>query len=149
MLLPDVNVLIYSFVEESSPQHLEYARFLDNLAKGPEPFALSVLVLSGFIRIVTNRRLFKPPIVLDSALTFVSSFVELPSSRIVGPGPNHLTILDRLCRSTGATGKLVADAQHATIALEHGCTMVSADKDFARFPELKWLHPLDILTTQD
>ena len=149
MLLPDVNVLIYSFVEESTPDHLEYARFLDNLAKGSEPFALSVLVLTGFIRIVTNRRIFKPPIALDVALAFVSDLAELPSSRVVGPGPNHLVILDRLCRSTGATGKLVADAQHAAVAMEHGCTMVSADRDFARFPELKWRHPLEVVTTQN
>ena len=142
MLLPDVNVLVYAHVEESTPDHADYADWLTRLATGPEPFALSVLVLSGFIRIVTNRRIFDPPSTLDQSFAFVSSLLERPTARIVGPGPDHLDILERLCRESRATGKLVADAQHAAVAIEHGCTMVSTDSDFSRFPSLRWQHPL-------
>ena len=142
MLLPDVNVLIYAHVEDSSPDHDEYAAWITRLATGPEPFALSVLVLSGFVRIVTNHRIFNPPSTLDQSFAFVSSLVERPTARIVRPGPDHLNIFESLCRESGATGKLVADAQHAAIAIEHGCTMVSTDSDFGRFPGLRWLHPL-------
>ena len=142
MLLPDVNVLIYAHVEGLTPDHDEYARWVTRMATGPEPFALSVLVLSGFIRIVTNRRVFNPPSTLDTAFAFVSSLAERPKARVVGPGPEHLAVFEHLCRVAGATGKLVADAQHAAIAIEHGCTLVSTDSDFARFPELRWQHPL-------
>ena len=142
MLLPDVNVLIYAHIDGSTPEHDAYAQWVTRMATGPEPFALSVLVLSGFIRIVTNRRVFDPPSTLDTAFDFVSSLTERPTARIVGPGPEHLPIFEHLCRAAGATGKLVADAQHAAVALEHGCTMVSTDSDFARFPELRWQHPL-------
>ena len=142
MLLPDVNVLIYAYVEDSTLDHLAYAKWVTRMATGSEPFALSVLVLSGFIRIVTNSRVFDPPSTLDTAFAFVSSLTERPTARIIGPGPEHMAIFERLCRLAGATGKLVADAQHAAIALEHGCTMVSTDADFGRFPELRWQHPL-------
>ena len=142
MLLPDVNVLIYAHVEESTPDHADYANWLTRLATGPEPFALSVLVLAGFIRVVTNRRIFDPPSSLNQSFAFVSSLVERPTARIVGPGPDHLDIFERLCRDSGAAGKLVADAQHAAVAIEHGCTMVSTDSDFSRFPGLRWQHPL-------
>ena len=142
MLLPDVNVLIYAHVEDAISDHQRYADWLVRMATGPEPFALSVLVLSSFLRIVTNARVFDPPSTLDTAFAFVSSLTKRPTARIVGPGPDHLAILERLCRAVGATGKLVADAQHAAIALEHGCTMVSTDSDFGRFPELRWQHPL-------
>ena len=142
MLLPDVNVLIYAHIDGSTPEHAAYAQWVTRLATGPEPFALSVLVLSGFIRIATHPRAFDPPVTLDAALAFVSSLTERPNARIIGPGPDHIAIFERLCRTAGATGKLVADAQHAAIALEHGCTMVSADADFGRFPELRWQHPL-------
>ena len=64
------------------------------------------------------------------------------ASRIVGPGPEHLEILEALCRESGATGRLVTDAHHAAIAVEHGWTMVSTDSDFSRFPGLRWQHPL-------
>ena len=142
MLLPDVNVLIYAHVEDSIPDHADYARWLTRLATGPEPFALSVLVLAGFIRVATNPRIFDPPSTLQQSSAFVSSLVERPTARMVGPGPDHMNILERLCRESGATGKLVADAQHAAVAIEHGCTMVSTDSDFSRFPSLRWQHPL-------
>ena len=60
--------------------------------------------------------------------------MERPTARIVGPGPYHLEIFYRICRQSGATGKLVADAQHAAVAVEHGCTFVTTDSDFSRFP---------------
>jgi len=85
---------------------------------------------------------FDPPSTPDTAFAFVSSLTERPTARIVGPGPDHMAILERLCRVTGATGKLVTDARHAAVALEHGCTMVSTDSDFGRFPDLRWQHPL-------
>lgn len=142
MLLPDVNVLIYAHIEDSTPDYAEYARWVTSLATGPEPFALSVLVLSGFVRVVTNPRVFSPSSTLDQSFAFVKSLVERPTARIVGPGPDHLDIFERLCRESGAAGKLVADAQHAAVAVEHGCTLVSTDADFSRFPGLRWQHPL-------
>ena len=142
MLLPDVNVLIYAHVEDIVPEHPEYAAWITRLATGPEPFALSVLVLTGFVRVVTNPRIFAPPSTLERSFAFIASLVERPTARIVGPGPDHLDIFERLCRESGATGKLVADAQHAAIAIEHDCTMASTDSDFSRFPGLRWQHPL-------
>ncbi len=142
MLLPDVNVLVYAHVQESIPEHAEYAAWVTRLATGPAPFALSVLVLSGFVRVATNPRVFHPPSTLDQSFAFVSALTERPTARIVGPGPDHLEIFETMCRQSGATGKLVADAQHAAIAVEHGCTLVTTDSDFSRFPDLRWQHPL-------
>ena len=142
MLLPDVNVLIYAHIEDSTHDHARYADWLSRLATGAEPFALSVLVLAGFIRVATNPRVFDPPSTLDQSFAFVSSLLERPQARVIGPGPDHLEILERICRESGAAGKLVGDAQHAAVAIEHGCTMVSTDSDFSRFPGLRWQHPL-------
>ena len=142
MLAPDVNVLIYAHIEDSTVDHVEYANWLTRLATGPEPFALSVLVLAGFIRVVTNPRVFDPPSTLDHSFAFVASLLERPTARLIGPGPDHLSIFESLCRESRANGKLVADAQHAAVAIEHGCTIVSTDADFGRFPRLRWQHPL-------
>ena len=142
MLLPDVNVLVYAHRKDAIPSHAEYAKWLAELATGPEPFALSVLVLSGFARIATNDRIFRPPSSIDDVFGFIAELVGRPTARVVGPGPDHMTIFERLCRDATATGKLVADAQHAAIAIEHGCTLVSTDSDFDRFPGLRWRHPL-------
>ena len=142
MLLPDVSVLIYAHRVDSTPDHAKYAQWLVRIATGPEPFAISVLALSGLARIVTNSRVFARPSSVDEVFAFIRELCDRPNSRIIGPGPDHLAIFEQLCREAGATGKLVADAQHAAVAIEHGCTMVSTDSDFSRFPGLRWQHPL-------
>ncbi len=142
MLLPDVNVLIYAHREDSTSDHPRYAEWLTQLATGPQPFALSVLTLSGLVRIVTNRRIFKRPSTLDEVFAFTAELIRRPTARVVAPGPDHLSIFEQLCRESDAAGKLVGDAQHAAVAIEHGCTMVTTDSDFDRFPGLRWQHPL-------
>ena len=102
MLLPDVNVLIYAHFENIVAEQAEYARWLTRLATGSEPFALSVLVLTGFVRIATNPRIFDPPSTLENAFAFVSSLVERPTARIAGPDPDHLEIFERLRREAVA-----------------------------------------------
>jgi toxin-antitoxin system PIN domain toxin len=106
------------------------------------PFALSVLVLAGVVRIATNPRIFKPASTLDQVLAFTEELVRRPNARLIGPGPRHWILLTELCRQAGATSKLVADAAHAAVALEHACTLVTTDSDFGRFPGLRWRHPL-------
>lgn len=145
MLVPDVNVLIYAHREDSTEDHDRYAKWLIELATGHEPFALSVLSLSALVRIVTNPRVFRNPSTLDQAFGFVEELLRRPQSRVIAPGPEHLAILEDLCRQAGASGKLVADAQHAAVAIEHGCTLVTTDADFDRFPSLRWHHPLRVL----
>mgnify|MGYP001048700107 CR=1 FL=1 len=142
MLVPDVNVLIYAHRSDSSVDHPAYAVWLTDLATGHEPFALSSLALAGLVRIVTNPRVFRRPSSLDEVFAFIGELVARPNARVVHPGPRHLVIFEDLCRRSGATGKLVADAHHAAVAVEHGCTLATTDADFDRFPGLRWRHPL-------
>jgi toxin-antitoxin system PIN domain toxin len=142
VLLPDVNVLIYAHREDGHPEHPRFAAWLSSLAGGAEPFAVSVLALVGLVRIVTNPRIFRRPSTLDEAVAFASELLQQPTARLIGPGPLHWELVRDLCREASATGKLVADAQHAAVAIEHGCTLVTTDGDFARFRSLRWRHPL-------
>lgn len=142
MLLPDVNVLIYAHRVDSCDDHPAYARWLTGLATGREPFALSSLALTAVVRIVTNPKIFRRPSTLEEAFAFIGELVARPNARVVHPGPLHLEIFEDLCRRAGAAGSLVADAQHAAVAVEHGCTLVTTDADFDRFPGLRWRHPL-------
>jgi hypothetical protein len=142
MLVPDVNVLIYAHREDSTPEHPAYAAWLTDLATGVEPFALSVLALAGVVRIVTNPRVFRRPSTLEEVFAFLGELRARPNARVIAPGPGHAEIFEDLCRRAQATGKLCADAQHVAVAVEHGCTLVSTDSDFDRFPGLRWRHPL-------
>jgi hypothetical protein len=141
MLMPDVNVLVYAH-REDEPRHEPYAAWLKQVVDGAEPFALSVLVAIGFVRIATNRRIYEDPTPLPVALAAVEQLATHPRCRLVTPPATHLNDVTRLCRAVGATGKLVADAQHAALAISEGCIWVSRDGDFARFePQgLRWQH---------
>lgn len=139
--MPDVNVLVYAH-RADEPVHRSYRRWLEDLVNGPEPFALSVLVAVGFVRIVTNERIYPDPTPIAAALAAVEQIAGHPRCRIVTPGADHWKRVADLCRATAATGKHVADAQHAALALSEGCTWVTRDHDFARFAPhgLRWEH---------
>jgi uncharacterized protein len=141
MLMPDVNVLVYAHRREER-WHEPYRRWLKELVDGPEPFALSVLVAVGFLRIVTSSRIYADPTPLSLAIAAVEQLRDHPRCRVVTPGPSHLADVHRLSREVGATGKRVADAQHAAIAISEGCTWVTRDGDFAAFAAhgLRWQH---------
>src|SRR5438093_6298674 len=105
MLMADVNVLVYAHREES-PEHRRYADWLVHLATADEPFALSELVLHGFIRIVTNPRIFDPPSTLAQALAFVDELIARPTCTMLRPGPSHWQVFRSLCERGNLRGKL-------------------------------------------
>jgi uncharacterized protein len=140
MQMPDVNVLVYAH-RDGVANHDRYAAWLTNLATVSEPFALSESVLHGFLRIVTNPRIFDPPSTLFQALRFLGALIERPGCCMMRTGPRHWAIFRQLCESGQLRGKLIADAAHAALAIETGCEWVTADTDFARFaPLLRWQH---------
>lgn len=141
MLLPDVNVLVYAHRLEA-PEHDRYAEWLTTLATSSEPFALSELVCSAFVRIVTNTKIWKTPTSSEQALAFIAALRARAQARPLCHGPDSWQIFAQLCLASRARGKLVADAYQAALAIEHGCEFVTADADFARFPGLRWRHPL-------
>ena len=141
MILPDVNVLLYAF-REAAPRHAEYRDWLRQQIAGREALGLSELVLSGVVRVLTHPRVFAPATPLDRALEFVDALRAQPNAVLVAPGSRHWEIFEHLCQAADAKGNLVADAYHAALAIEHGCEWVTTDRDYARFPGLRWRHPL-------
>ena len=142
MILFDVNVLLNA--HRSGQAHHAVAReLLEEVVNAPAPFALSDLVLTAFVRIATNPRAFAVPTPLEEAFHFTDGLRSRSNARVVRPGERHWHIFEALCRRVQARGALVGDAQHAALAIEHGCDWISFDRDFAKFPELRWRHPLD------
>lgn len=141
MKLLDVNVLVEAHREDSLNHEALFA-WLSSALMSVEGVAVSELVLSGFLRVVTHPRVFRPPSPLDASIEFTAQIREHPNVTILAPGARHWSVFTRLCRSGDARGNLVSDAYHAALAIEHGCTWISCDRDFARFPGLDWRHPL-------
>ncbi len=141
MILLDVNVLVYAH-RRDIPDHLAYLQWLEALINSDQAYGMADLVLSGFILIVTHPRIFNPPDSIDQALTFTQELREQPNCVIVAPGPRHWDIFCRLCREAGAKGNLVSDAYLAALAIENGCEWITTDRDYSRFPGLRYRHPL-------
>ena len=142
MILVDVNVLVYGF-RADSPGHPRYLRWWEATAGSQQAFGLTDLVLSGFLRVVTHPRVFDPPSPIDSALRFVQTLKQLPNYVDIRPGPRHWDIFTNLCRRANARGNLVPDAFLAALAIESGSEWITTDRDYARFPDLRWRHPLE------
>jgi uncharacterized protein len=117
--------------------------WLRNRTSTAEPFGLSDLVLSGVVRVLTHPGVFNPPTPVDKALAFVDALRTRRNAVIIAAGPRHWDIFRRLCLDGGLKGNLIPDAYHAALAIEHGCEWQTTDRDFARFKELRWKHPLE------
>lgn len=140
MLLPDVNILVYAH-REDSPQHEQCLEWLEKLLNSDEAFAMSELVLSGFLRIVTHPKIFNPPSSLNDAQFFVSQIRNRPNCVIVSPQDRHWDIFTKLCEEANAKGNLIPDAYYAALAIETGSEWITTDRDFSRFPGLRWASP--------
>jgi len=142
MLLPDVNVLVYAFRNED-PRHPEYRRWLDEVVNGSAGYGMSDLVLSGFVRVVTHPKVFKDPDPIDRAIAFASTLRNQSHCVHISAGERHWAIFEDLCTRVQAKGNLGPDAFLAAMAIENGCEWITTDRDYARFPGLRWRHPLD------
>lgn len=142
MILPDVNVLVYAF-RSDMPRHEDYRTWLEGVVDDESAFGISDLVASGFVRVVTHPRAFAHPSLVDKALVFVEALKGQPNSVSILPGTRHWGIFSQLCRAVNAKGNLVPDAYLAALAIESGSEWITADRDYARFPGLRWRHPLD------
>jgi toxin-antitoxin system PIN domain toxin len=140
MILPDVNVLIYSFRTDVREYPL-CRRWLDGVVLGEARFGLSPLALDALVRVTTNRRAYSEPSTLDEAFGFCDDLLAQPHCQIVEPGERHWDIFKRLCVETDTSGPRVTDAWYAALAIEWGCEWITLDRDYARFPGLRWRVP--------
>jgi toxin-antitoxin system PIN domain toxin len=137
----DVNVLVNAYREDAD-HHQPCRSVIDEAMSSPAAFGLTSIVLSGFLRVVTHRRVFKTPTSFVDALEFVDALQSMPQAVAISPGPRHWDIFTELCLEARATGNLIPDAYLAAIAIEAGCDLVTTDRDFARFAGLTWTDPL-------
>lgn len=141
MVLPDVNVLVYAHREDTE-HHVQCRRWLEATINGEERYAVSELVLSGFIRVVTHPKVFAKPSTLAQALEFAEQVRDQPNAMLIEPGERHWSIFRRLCTEAKVKGNLVPDAYFAALAIEAGCDWITTDRDFSRFGGLRWRSPL-------
>jgi toxin-antitoxin system PIN domain toxin len=140
VLLLDVNVVLAAH-RADHPEHRPVRSWFDGTLAGDEPFTVPSMVWTSFLRLATNRRIFAVPTPRPDAFAFVDATRAQPLHLAVDPGPRHLTLVRRLCDEADAAGDLVPDAVIGAIAVEHGCELVTLDRDFARFQSVRHRRP--------
>ncbi len=141
MILVDANLLLYA--EDSlATSHAAARSWWDARLSGDDPVCLCWTVLTAFVRIGTNPRVYERPLSVDEAVGRIQSWLEQPCVRMIHATSRHLDVFGHLLATGQATGNLVPDAHLAALAIEHGCVLCSTDGDFARFPGLQWKNPL-------
>jgi toxin-antitoxin system PIN domain toxin len=140
--LPDVNLLIYA-LDEGSVRHEPARAWVEERLSGTETFAFTWVVLLAFIRLTTSPRVFQSPLSISDALDLVDGWLAQPCATVVHPTSRHAPVLRELLEPLGTAGNLTTDAHLAALAIEHGAELCSTDRDFSRFPGLRWTDPLD------
>ncbi len=133
-------MLVYAH-RADAPNHSRYRAWLESTINANAAYGIADLVVSSFLRVVTRPRVFREPSPLSATLAFAAEVRNRPNCVVVAPGERHWTIFTRLCRETEAKGNVIADAYLAALALESGSDWITTDRDYARFPGLRWRHP--------
>ncbi|WP_328391929.1 type II toxin-antitoxin system VapC family toxin [Nocardia sp. NBC_00416] len=141
MIIPDVNLLLYAVVS-GFPQHARAREWWEEALNSPTRVGLTQPVIFGFLRIGTSGRVLESPLPVADAVGYVDTWLEQPNVDLLVPGPSHLRIALNLLTDIGTAGNLTTDAQIAAYAIENQGEIFSNDTDFARFPKIKWVNPL-------
>ena len=141
MILIDANLLLYAY-HPRSEYHERSRTWLESVLSGRDLVRLAWMTVWAFLRIGTNPRVFERPLTIAEAESHVSRWLALPAVDVLEPGDRHWDILRELLRTGQVSGALLMDAALAAIAIEHGATLFTSDRDFTRFPGLKTSNPL-------
>jgi toxin-antitoxin system PIN domain toxin len=140
MLCVDVNVLVDAF-RADAPGHAQARAWLEDARRGTEPVAVLPEVASSFVRIVSNRRIWRLPSSMADALAFIAALRSSPAVRWGHAGPRQWELFEGLVSGHALTGDDVPDAYLAAAALDLGATFVTSDRGFTRFRELAVVAP--------
>jgi uncharacterized protein len=141
-MIVDANVLLYA-VDASSPFHQPAKAWLETALNEPARVGLPWASLLAFQRISTHPRASLSPLTPSMAWSFVTDWLDADATWVPVPGERHAEILRDLIVAGDLRGNLVSDAHLAALAIEHGVGVCSADSDFARFPQINWVNPLN------
>jgi len=141
VLIPDINLLIYAY-DETSPFHTPSKKWLSQLLNGQNEVGIPLVCILGFIRLVSNHKIFEQPLTPAAACEITRSWLATPTAALLEPGPRHLQLLEKMLAGSHATSALTTDCHIAALAVEHQGIIHSNDLDFKRFEGLRCVNPL-------
>jgi toxin-antitoxin system PIN domain toxin len=141
VILVDANIPLYAY-DSGSPRHGPARAWLERTLSNTEDVRFALVTLLAFVRIATNSSVFARPMDPGTALAHVGSWLGRPNVSIATPSERHWTVLAEVAAAGQARGPLMMDAHLAALAVEHGATLMTTDRGFARFPRLRFRDPI-------
>ena len=141
MILVDSSILLYAYDKTSDWYGIAEGWLAKTFATEPVVRLAEVTVL-GFLRIVTDVRMVRMARPVDDAVRIVSGWLARANVDVLEPSSQHWSLLSALLIDSRTAGARVTDAHLATLAIEHGATLYTNDRDFRRFPGLSVRFPL-------
>jgi uncharacterized protein len=142
VIVLDANILLYAY-DSSSARHSQSRAWVEHVFSEEALVGIPWQTVSAFLRIVTDASLPGPRFTTEEAARVVDRWLEQPNVRFLAPGEEHWSLLRPMLIAGQARGPMVTDAGLAALTVEHGGVLYSTDRDFARFPGLRWSNPLD------
>ena len=140
-MLVDANLLLYAYDSES-PHHEPARNWLETALSSGRPVRLALTTLLAFVRIASDRRIYTHPLSPAEACSLVEGWLAQPNVRLLQPGPRAWRLLGTMCEEGQAKGAMVMDAHLAALAMEHGASIATTDRDFMRFPNVELVNPI-------
>jgi uncharacterized protein len=141
VILIDANILLYAY-DGDAKEHIQARSWVEERFSDPESVGLAWVTILAFLRIATSKRYESAPMSTAEASSIVDGWLELGNIALTSPTDRHWSILNDLLPKSQARGPLIMDAHLAALAIEHGATLCTTDRDFVRFPGLKVEFPL-------
>jgi len=105
VIIPDINLLVYSY-NSDAPEHRKARLWLESILSASQPVALPWVVILGFLRIMTSRRILISPLTMTEAVSHVRSWLEQSPAQIIHPGPRHLDLFEDLAARLRLAGEM-------------------------------------------
>jgi toxin-antitoxin system PIN domain toxin len=141
VIILDANILLYAW-DSTSKFHVQARTWIENCFSDGSPVGIPWQSAAAFLRIVTNTRFPGDRYSIEEAVAIVDTWRRQPNVSLLAPGDRHWESLSRTLVEGQARGPMVTDAQLAALTMEHGGVLYTTDRDFARFPGLRWMNPL-------
>jgi toxin-antitoxin system PIN domain toxin len=141
MIVLDVNILLYAY-DTTNPDHSRACEWIEKAFSGDEQIGLPWQTVTAFVRILTYPGLLGERFTMAQALAIVDRWLQMPHVLFLAPGDHHWTLFREMLVKGNVRGKVTTDAALAALTIEFGGVLYSADRDFTRFPGLRWVNPL-------
>jgi len=132
-MTPDVNLLLATSRSDHPYHKIAYAQLTDavNVCATGATLKLMPMVVAGFIRLVTNSKIFVHPTPIKDAVGFLDALFSVQG--VEGPALGaEWPILRQLCLDLKLTGNDTPDAWLAASVIELGEHLVTFDSDFKK-----------------